>query len=123
MLEALTPPGGISSSAFLYCLLVLAVALERVGEMILTRRNARRMMARGGRPVGDEHFPWMLLLHVGLLVAAPLEAVLAGREFVPWLGWPALALVAATMSLRYWAITTLGDRWTTRIFVVPGEPP
>jgi methyltransferase len=27
------------------------------------------------------------------------------------------------MALRYWAISTLGDRWTTRIFVVPGEPP
>ncbi len=34
-----------------------------------------------------------------------------------------LLLLAATMGLRYWAISSLGDRWTTRVFVVPGEPP
>lgn len=108
---------------WLFLALIVAVAAERLVEMILTRRNAARLRARGGHPVGDEHFPWMVLLHVGLLIAAPVEVFALDRPFVPPVGYAALAVVAGTMALRYWVIHTLGDRWTTRIFVVPGEPP
>jgi methyltransferase len=31
-----------------------------------------------------------------------------------------LVLVAAT-ALRWWTLATLGERWTTRVLVVPGE--
>ena len=111
------------TSAELYLLLILAVVAERICELLLTRRNATRLIARGGFAAGDAHYPAMVALHTALLIGAPLEVFLLARPFLPWLGWPMLALVGATMALRYWAITTLGDRWTTRIFVVPGEPP
>lgn len=111
------------TSQQLYLLLIGAVVAERLVELVVTQRNAARLRARGGFAVGDAHFPAMVALHTGLLIAAPLEAWLVPRPFLPWLGWPMLAMVGATMALRYWAITSLGDRWTTRIFVVPGEPP
>lgn len=111
-------------SSFQYFLLLFgAVVLERLVELFLTQRNARRLLARGGRVVGDAHYPAMVLLHTGLLLAAPLEVALLERPFLPTLGWPMLLVVVGTMGLRYWAISTLGDRWTTRIFVVPGEAP
>ncbi|MEM8996283.1 MAG: isoprenylcysteine carboxylmethyltransferase family protein [Acidobacteriota bacterium] len=91
--------------------------------MRIAKRHAERLVARGGYPVGDDHFPWMVTLHTALLVAAPLEAVVLERPFLPWLGWPMLAAVALTMALRYWVIASLGDRWTTRVFVVPDEAP
>ncbi|MEM9554854.1 MAG: isoprenylcysteine carboxyl methyltransferase family protein [Acidobacteriota bacterium] len=110
-------------SRHLFLLLILAVVAERLGELVLAQRNSRRLVARGGYAVGDEHFPFMVLLHTALLIAAPLEVYLLGRTFLPWLGVPALVVLAGTMALRYWAIATLGDRWTTRVFVVPDEPP
>lgn len=107
-----------------YLLLILAVVAERLVELVVTRRHLRALRARGGVVVtrGD---PWaaMVLLHAGLLVAAPLEVVLAGRRFVPVLGIPALVAVLATMALRWWTVSVLGDRWTARIVVVPGEGP
>lgn len=106
-----------------YLLLIGLIVLERLGELWITQRNAGRLRARSGVPVGDAHFPAMVVLHTGLLVAAPAEVFLLDRPWLPWLGWTALGVVAATMALRYWAIATLGDRWTTRIFVVPGEGP
>lgn len=111
------------SSAQLYVVLILLVSAERLIELILTRRNAARLVARGGFEVGEAHFPWMALLHTLLLIGAPVEVLLLDRPFVPWLGWTMLGVVVFTMVLRYWAVTTLGDRWTAKVFVVPGEAP
>ena len=111
------------SSRELYVALILAVCAERLLELILTRRNAARLTARGGHEVGEAHFPWMALLHTLLLIGAPVEVYLLGRPFQTWLGMPMLGVLTATMGLRYWAILTLGDRWTARVFVVPGEAP
>jgi methyltransferase len=105
-----------------YLLLVLAVGVERLAELRLSVRHARWAFDRGGVETGRGHYPPMVLLHTGLLVAAPLEVWLAARPFLPWLGWPMLAVVIAAQALRWWCIATLGDRWNTRVIVVPGLP-
>lgn len=111
------------SSRELYIGLILLICAERFLELILTRRNAARLEARGGHEVGEAHFPWMALLHTLLLIGAPAEVYIFDRPFEPWLGVPMLGILVGTMALRYWAILTLGDRWTARVFVVPGEAP
>ena len=109
-------------SQALFTVLVLAVALERVAELVVSRRNAAWSFARGGVETGRGHFPAMVLLHTGFLVGVLAEVWVADRPFVPWLGWPALALAVASQALRWWCITTLGRRWNTRVIVVPGLP-
>jgi len=111
----------MSSDAW-YTLLVLAVGVERLAELRLSVRHARWALARGGVETGRGHYPPMVALHTGLLVAAVAEVYLAGRPFLPWLGWPMLALVLAAQALRWWCIATLGPRWNTRVIVVPGLP-
>lgn len=106
----------------LFLLLILAIAGERLFELSLSLRNRRRALALGGVESGQGHYPWMVLIHTLLLVAAPLEVFVLNRPFLPALGIPMLALVAGTMALRYWAISALGDRWNTRIIVLPGVP-
>jgi methyltransferase len=110
------------SSVGWYVALILAVGLERLAELRLSVRHARWAFAHGGVETGQRHYPPMVLLHTGLLVAAPLEVVLADRPFLPWLGWPMLAVVLAAQALRWWCIATLGVRWNTRVIVVPGMP-
>jgi len=107
----------------LYLLLILAVSAERLVELVVSTRNARRALARGGIAGESRGFyAAMVFVHAAFLVAAPLEVVLAGRRFVPALGWPMLGLVLGAMALRYWAIAALGGRWNTRVIVVPGDP-
>jgi len=113
----------VPATFWLFCALITAVAVERIVEMRLAKRHAAPLARRGGYAVGDGHFPWMVALHTALLAAAPLEVIFFARPFSPALGFVMLGLVAATMALRYWVIATLGDRWTTRVFVVPGEAP
>ena len=106
----------------LLLVVVGATAVERVGELVVSARNARWAFARGGVESGRGHFGAMVALHTALLVAPVVEVVVADRPFLPWLGWTALAAVVAAQGLRWWCIATLGRRWNTRVIVVPGLP-
>lgn len=109
------------SPLLLFVLVVSATAVERLVELVVSARNARWSFARGGVESGRGHFPAMVALHTGLLVACVAEVVLADRPFVPALGVVALVAVVGSQVLRWWCITTLGPRWNTRVIVVP-EP-
>ncbi len=105
-----------------YTLLVLTVGLERGVELVVARRHTRWSLARGAVEYGRRHYPPMVVLHTGLLVGCLAEVWLAGRPFLPALGWPMLAVVVAAQALRWWCVGTLGPRWNTRVLVVPGLP-
>jgi methyltransferase len=105
-----------------FLVLLGLVAVERLVELVVSRRNMAQSLARGGREYGAGHYPVMVALHTGLLVGAAAEVLLADRPFVPALGWPMLVLVIAAQALRWWCIATLGGQWSTRVVVVPGLP-
>lgn len=106
----------------LYTLLVLATGGERIAELIVSSRNAAWSFARGGVEFGRGHFPPMVALHTGLLLACLAEVWFGDRPFIPWLGWPMLALVLASQALRWWCIAALGPRWNTRVIIVRDLP-
>jgi methyltransferase len=105
-----------------FTLLIVAVGLERLAELVVSKRNAAWSFARGGVESGQRHYPVMVVLHTGLLVGALAEVWLRRPAFLPALGWTMLALVLAAQALRWWCITTLGRQWNTRVIVVPGLP-
>ncbi|MCK6520088.1 hypothetical protein L6R49_01495 [Myxococcota bacterium] len=110
-------------SRLLYTLLVGLIALERLYELRLSAKNAAWAMARGGVERGQGHYPAMAALHTGGLIAAPAEVWLLDRAFSPALGALCGVILVGTMALRYWAVSTLGPRWNTRVIVVPGLGP
>ncbi len=103
-----------------YVVLLVAVGAERVAELVVSQRNLAWARARGGRESGQAHYMFMVVIHVALLVGCLVEVLAADRPFLAWLGWPMLAVVAASQALRWWCIATLGRRWNTRVVVVPG---
>ena len=71
----------------MYYLLILAVGVERLVELVVSKRNARWAFGRGGREFGREHYPVMVALHVGLLVGcviATAGAVAANLTIGVW---------------------------------------
>jgi methyltransferase len=105
-----------------YIVLIAAVALERVAELVVSKRHAAWAFARGGVEYGRGHYPVMAVTHAALLLACVMEVLIADRPFMPWLGWPMLALVLATQGLRWWCVAALGKQWNTRVIVVPQLP-
>ena len=104
-----------------YALLVVIMG-ERLAELVVSQRHATESLRRGGVESGQGHFPVMVALHTALLIGCWVEPLALHRSFVPALAWPALALVVAANALRWWCITTLGQRWSARVIVIPGLP-
>jgi methyltransferase len=108
---------------YLYLGLLALVIVQRLAELVVSERHTRRLVARGATEAGAGHYPVMVALHTAFLASCPAEVFLLHRPFLPWLGGAMLLLLLLTTGLRYWAISTLGERWTTRILVLPGAPP
>lgn len=100
----------------LYALLAFLVA-QRLGELWLASRNTRRLRAQGAIEVGARHYPLIVAVHVGWLVALALlidPATPMRSEF--------LAAFVLLQAGRVWVIATLGPYWTTRVMTLPEAP-
>lgn len=97
--------------------LVALVALQRLLELVLSRRNTARLLANGAHEVGANHYLLIVALHAGWL-AALWAAVPPSAP----ISWPWLAAYLALECGRAWAMVTLGRYWTTRIIHLPGAP-
>jgi len=106
-------------ASVLLVLTVLLVAVQRLLELVLARRNEKRARAKGAVERGRGHYPLIVGLHTLWLVALLVEGLLRGPEPPGWWAVP-LALFVLVQPLRYWAILSLGDAWNTKILVVPG---
>ena len=99
-----------------WVIVILAlVTLQRLGELVLAKRNTTRLLANGGYEVGATHYPVIVAFHtawlLGLWWFAPPQSI----------NWYLIGLFVVLQALRVWVIATLGSRWTTRIIRVPGE--
>ncbi|HEX6785234.1 MAG TPA: isoprenylcysteine carboxylmethyltransferase family protein [Sphingomicrobium sp.] len=98
-------------------IIILAlVTLQRVGELCLSNRNTRRLFAQGAHEHAPEHYPLIVALHAAWLIALWLLAL--SRTIDPF--W--LALFVFIELARIWTLASLGERWTTRIIVLPEAP-
>jgi methyltransferase len=96
--------------------ILLLVTLQRVGELWLSNRNTRRLIERGAKEHAPGHYPLIVALHVAWLVA--LWWLAPPRPIQPF--W--LALFFLVELGRVWVLASLGERWTTRIIVLPDAP-
>ena len=111
------------TSLVAFTIVVVLVAVERVAEMVVSRRNAAWSFERGGVESGQRHFPVMVVLHTLFLVGMLVEAWWRRPDVPGVLAWSMLAIAIACQLGRWWCIQALGRHWNTRVIVVPGTPP
>lgn len=98
-------------------IIVGLVAIQRLAELVVARRNTERLLAIGAHEVGAGHYPLFIILHASWLAALLIA--------VPWRtdpNWALIGVFAALQLMRVWVIATLGPYWTTRIITIDDAP-
>ena len=98
-----------------YLALLVAVGIGRIAELVISRRNHRRLAAQGARAIPEPHFRWIVFLHVGVLIGAGVEVLFLHRPLIPALAIPMLVLFVLSNVLRWWVIRVLGGLWVVQI--------
>jgi methyltransferase len=100
----------------------LAVAmLLMLAELQVSMRHERMLRARGAVEPPDAVYSTMRWAYPAVFVAMAVEGMLFGpaprRVLVT-----GIAVFAMAKLVKLWAITTLGERWTYKVLVLPGVP-
>ena len=94
------------------------VCILMVVELERSRRNDALLRARGAtEPTGDV-YRLMQWAYPGVFVLMAAEGLTAGTP-PPAVSIGGIVLFIAAKALKYWAIASLGDRWTFRVLVPP----
>ena len=103
-------------------LIALAAALVMMlGELWVSTRNERLLLARGAVYPPDPVYRVMRLAYPGVFVAMALEGALAPPAPETSVAVGGAVFILAKL-FKFWAIATLGTRWTYRVVVLPGAP-
>jgi len=107
-----------------FWLVMGVVVLQRIGELLLANRNAKRIRSLGGIEIGSDHYKYIVLLHLFFFLNLIGEVVSGHKVMLlpTWWLFPFTLFVFAQI-LRYWCIYSLGRHWNTRILLLPGSKP
>ena len=98
-----------------YIGLLVLVGIERLVEVAISRRNQAKMRQQGAQKIREPHFPWLVLFHTVILIAAGVEVLFLHRPLIPALALSMALLFILSNLLRYWVIHLLADLWNIQI--------
>lgn len=100
---------------------LVAVIVMMLAELWLSASNERVLLAHGAIEADDPVFATMRIAYPGVFVAMAVEGAITGVELGP-MTFAGVSLMFAAKALKFWAIATLGTRWTYKVLVVQGMP-
>ena len=114
---------------FLFVIIFLIV--QRLCELLWSKRNERWLKEHGAIEYGRNHYPWIVILHTVFIGSLILEYLLItpGTILQTATGTahsapPSLFLFflwVCLIGLKVWVILSLGYYWNTRIYRIPGS--
>ena len=94
------------------------LVIQRLGELMLAKSNERWMKERGAKELGQNHYKYIVMLHISFLLAVGIETILRGFSLsIIWTIM--LGIFVLAQFLRFWTIKSLGRFWNTKIIVLP----
>jgi len=98
------------------------IIIQRISELILSKRNENYLISKGAIEYDKEGYKYIVLMHNLFFISVITEYAFLERQINEY--WKILLIIfICTQLLRYWAIFTLGKRWTTKILVLPNTEP
>lgn len=103
-----------------FIIFIILFIIQRLSELVIARRNEKWLLSQGAVQYGQEHYPFMIALHTLFIVSIITEYILRGQPAIDWLF---LVLFLLVLSFKFWALSSLGKYWNTKIYRVPGVYP
>lgn len=106
----------MTSGAIAAVAILAFVTVQRLAELVIARRNTRLLLSRGAYEVGAGHYPLIVAVHASWL--ATLWLLAPGQSISGLM----LGLYGVLQLGRLWVLAAMGERWTTRIIILPNAP-
>src|SRR4051794_16622337 len=98
----------------------MAIFVPMVAEAVIATGHDQRLRADGAVEPRDDVYRWMQVAYPAAFMAMVAEGWASPDQDGSFLIAGILVFILAK-ALKYWAIATLGDRWTFRVLVPPGS--
>ncbi len=106
----------------LFWIIIAILGIQRLIELLIARRNERIVKSNGAREYDQKGYKLIVLMHIAFFISLISEYVSFGKTLNHY--WiPLVILFLLAQALRYWAITSLGYYWNTKILVTPNTSP
>jgi methyltransferase len=93
---------------------------QRFLELRLAKRNERILKSKGALEFDRDGYRYIVATHVAFFISLVIEKFFLQRGLNKyWVVFFVIFVIAQI--LRYWAISSLGIYWNTRVLVVPGS--
>jgi len=94
--------------------------LQRISELIIAKRNEKWLLDQGAVEYGKGHYPFIVALHTLFIISIITEYLFRNE---PPISWVFLVLFLLVLAFKFWALSSFGKYWNTRIYRVPGAYP
>lgn len=111
----------MTAAAAVPLIVLLAVIVMMLAELWLSTANERVLLANGAVQADDPVYSVMRIAYPGVFIAMALEGMTTGVELGP-ITFAGVALMFLAKALKFWAIASLGTRWTYKVLVMPALP-
>lgn len=103
-----------------FTLFISFLILQRLSELYISSRNEKWLLSQGAVQYGQSHYPFMVAMHTLFIISIIAEYIYGNHsQFSPIL----LILFLLVLSFKFWALSSLGKFWNTKIYRVPGVYP
>jgi len=103
-----------------FILFIIFLITQRLSELYVASRNERWLRSQGAVEYGKEHYLYIVTLHTLFIISIVAEYIARGDAKIDLVFF---ALFIALLILKFWALSSLGKYWNTKIFRVPGSGP
>lgn len=102
-----------------FILFISLIILLRIGELALSRSNEKWLLAHGAVEYGQQHYRFMIALHILFIVSLIVEYYVTGTGSYSRI---LLAAYFILLAVKAWVVLSLGKFWNTKIYRIPEFP-
>lgn len=101
----------------LFYIVIAVVILQRIIELVISKRNEKWLLSQGAVQYGAEHYKYIVLMHTCFFLFLIQEYIFGNEsKNLNILNYSFLVFFMILQIGRLWVLTSLGKYWNTKIY-------